>query len=100
MDRRLALDEVLNSIPGVNVYYQPPESVRMKYPAIRYTRSNITTTYADNKPYLSDTSYMLTVIDKRPDSPIVKIVAALPKCRHTSHYTVNNLHHDTFTIFD
>lgn len=100
MDRRLTLDDVLNAIPGVNVYYQPPASKQMTYPAIRYSRSNIETTYANNKPYLMDTSYLLTVIDKRPDSPIVKIVAALPKCRHTSHYTVNNLHHDTFIIYD
>jgi len=100
MDRRLALDEALRSIPGVNVYYQPPESVRMRYPAIRYSRRTVVTTFADNRPYLTDTGYELVVIDKRPDSPVVTAVLALPKCRHTSHYTTNNLHHDTFTIYD
>ena len=39
---RLELHRILNDIPGVRgVYYQPPESLKLKYPAIIYSRSRI-----------------------------------------------------------
>lgn len=96
--RRLELDAILKSICP-NVYYEPPSSVKMKYPAIRYRRSGIDTAHADNLPYLSDTAYDLTVIDRDPDSSIVFAVSKLPLCRHNRHYYAENLSHDVFLIY-
>ncbi len=100
MDRRPELHERLCDILGSrNVYFQPPESVKLKYPAIVYSRSTIDNTHADNLPYLQKIEYMVTVIDKDPDSEIVQRMSQVPYCRHNRHYKADNLNHDTFILY-
>lgn len=100
MERRLELQTILEDILGSrNVYYQPPESVKIKYPAIVYERDDIVNDHADDLPYLQHYRYMITVIDKNPDSPIIPIIAKLPKCRFNRHFASENLNHDIFTIY-
>lgn len=99
MTSRLELQALLEKTLGSrNVYYQPPPSVSMKYPAIRYSRDQISTIYANNKPYISQTSYQLVVIDANPDSNLVDKIAKLPECTFNRHYTADGLNHDVFTI--
>ena len=100
MDRRLLFHEVLCEVLGSrNVYFQPPESVKMCYHAIVYARNGIKPTYANNGVYLSQMEYSVTVIDKDPDSPIVGKVALLPTSKFNRHYEKDNLNHDVYTIF-
>lgn len=99
-DRRQQLHEILCGVLGSsNVYFQPPESVKMLYPAIVYSLDDIENRYADDGVYLSCRRYAVTVIDKDPDSPIIGRVAALPTCSYNRHYAKDNLNHDVFTIF-
>lgn len=99
VNRRLELHEILCEILGSrNVYYQPPASVQMRYPAIRYSRYNIENEPADNIPYKQSHFYQLTVIDSDPDSEIVHKVSKLPMCVFDRHYAADNLNHDVFTI--
>lgn len=99
MGRRLLFHEVLCEVLGSrNVYFQPPESVKMCYPAIVYARNGIKSTYANNGVYLSQMEYSVTVIDKDPDSPIVGKVASLPTSKFNRHYEKDNLNHDVYTI--
>lgn len=100
MDKRTKLQTLLEETLGSrNVYFQPPSSVRIKYPAIVYSRSDIDNKHANNAVYLSDVRYQLTVIDEDPDSEIVAKVAQLPKCSFDRHYASDNLNHDVFTIY-
>lgn len=100
MRDRLKLQVILEEKLGSsNVYFQPPASVRMKYPAIVYSRSDIDNRFADNSPYSQEKAYTVTVIDKDPDSEIVDRIASLPKCMHDRNYRVENLNHDVFTLF-
>lgn len=104
MDKRLELDallrKVMKDVSGVeNVYFQPPENLLLKYPAIVYSRSDIRNRPADDVVYSQFTFYDLTVIDKNPDSLLVYAVASLPRCKFGRHYKSDNLNHDTFTIF-
>ena len=99
MDRRPILQAVLEELLGSrNVYFQPPESVKLKYPAIVYSRKKIDNKHADNKVYKQSVSYELTVIDKDPDSEIVIKVSMLPRCEHDRHFKSDNLNHDVFTL--
>lgn len=99
MASRLNLQTMLETLLGSrNVYYQPPESVKMLYPAIVYSRSNINNTFADNLVYMQTYAYQLIVIDEDPDSEIVKKVSALPTCRFERHFEKDNLNHDIFLI--
>lgn len=98
MASRLELHTLLRSIVP-NVYYQPPPSVRMNYPAIVYSRKNIDNTFANDSVYKQDHFYELIVIDKNPDSVYVERISKLPKCNYDRHYTADNLNHDVFTIY-
>lgn len=100
MSRRLELHEVLCDILGSrNVYYQPPETVKMKYPAIVYSRNNINNEYGDNLAYLQNYAYLVTLIDKNPDSEFVNKLAELPMCTFVRGYREDNLNHDVFLIY-
>lgn len=100
MNKRLELQSVLEEILGSrNVYFQPPSTIRMEYPAIVYSRKSIDNRHANDSVYLQDNSYELIVIDKNPDSDIVSRVSELLLCRFDRHYKADNLNHDVFTLY-
>lgn len=100
VSRRLQLHELFCEILGTRyVYFQPPESVRMNYPAIVYGLDDIENTYADGEAYLSTRRYAVTVIDEDPDNLIVDKIALLPMCRFSRHYEKDNLNHDVFELY-
>lgn len=100
MADRLDLQTMLEKLLGSqNVYYQPPESIKMSYPAIVYSRENIENEHADDNVYMQKCFYKVTVIDDDPDSKIVSKVSKLPACRFNRHYTSDNLNHDTFILY-
>ena len=100
MRHRLEFHEILCKLLGTrHVYFQPPENVRMEYPAIKYSRNDIENTFAENSVYKQDHEYEVVVIDKDPDSEIVTAVSKLPMCRFVQHYEADGLNHDVFTIY-
>lgn len=96
LDLQAKLEELLGS---KNVYYQPPESLRLSYPAIVYSKSKIETTKANNKTYSKRTRYDITVIDKRPDNQVIDKLMELPYCSYDRPYKSDNLNHDTLTLY-
>lgn len=97
-DRRLELDAKFKELTP-NVYFQPPASVKMHYPAIRYSLSGIDKTPADNLPYLLERGYQVMVIDSDPDSLIAEEISHWPKCRFNRSYEADNLNHFVFIIY-
>lgn len=100
MVNRLDLQTLLEGLLGSrNVYFQPPESVKIKYPAIVYGLDDVKSTHADDRVYLSQKRYWVQLIDKDPDSQFVDMVAHLPTCRFERHYTSENLNHWRFSLY-
>jgi predicted component of viral defense system (DUF524 family) len=100
MGSRLELQTKLEELLGSrNVYFQPPESVKLNYPAIVYSRSDIENTFANNGVYRQSLVYQVTLIDKNPDSDLVAKVSRLPMCRFDRHFKADNLNHDVFTLY-
>lgn len=100
MNRREELHEILcEALGSRNVYFQPPESIKMKYPAIVYSRDDIDNSFANDSVYMQSLAYSVTVIDSDPDSEIVAKVSRLPRCQYDRHYKADNLNHDMFTIY-
>lgn len=93
---QILLEEILGS---KEVYYQPPPTIQMHYPAIVYNRSDIYSSKADNGKYLRHNVYNVTLMDRDPDSVIVDRLFALEHCRFSRHYVVDNLNHDIFTLY-
>lgn len=99
-EKRMALHTLLKEILGSgNVYFQPPETLKMVYPCIRYERSDMATYHAENLVYRIVPRYQLTAIYKDPDSDLPRKIASLPRCSFDRHYTADNLNHDIFTIY-
>lgn len=100
MGTRLDLQSLLEGLQdGVSVYFQPPTSVVMTYPAIVYNRDFQSVHFADNTPYSRKIRWQVTVIDPNPDSPIPDKVAELPLTTYIRHYTTENLNHDIFDVY-
>lgn len=100
MAPRLELQELLVGLLGsINVYFQPPPSVQMRYPCIIYKRDNIYIVHADNNPYKNKKRYQIMVVDPNPDSKIPDKVSALPTCTYDRFFTADNLNHDVFNLF-
>lgn len=100
MADRLDLQTMLEGIlESRNVYFQPPASVKMQYPAIVYHRKDFNTEFANNGLYLYSPSYEVILIDKNPDSKYLEKLLLLPYSRFDRHYEADNLNHDVFTIY-
>lgn len=99
LNSRLKLHyELVDILGSNNVYYQPPESIKIQYPAIIYSRENIKNNFANNKVYIQNNNYKITVIDKNPDSEIVDAVSKMDSSKFVKHYSANNLNYDVFSI--
>ena len=73
MADRLELHSVLQELLGSsNVYYQPPESIKMQYDAIRYSKKAIDSKYANDRKYSMTDCYEVIVISRLPDNPVIK----------------------------
>ena len=100
MSRRSELQSLLEELLGEkHVYYQPPESKKLDYPAIVYSKSRIDKRPANDSAYNLDTRYELIVMDKRPDNPVIEKLLALSYCSYDRNYESDNLNHDVLTIY-
>ena len=100
MDSGPILQEVLESIPGIiKVYFNPPESVKMKYPCIRYSLKNIDIKRADDSAYTKTKCYELVLICEDPNNTFIDFLISLPMCSFDRHYKADNLNHYVFTLY-
>lgn len=100
MAPRLDLQAILEAIPGVvKVYFQPPASLQMVYPCIRYRLDDIDTQHANNKPYKHENRYEIMVITRDADNSIVDVIKSMPTCAFDRSYTADNLYHFVFRLF-
>ena len=98
MDDRLKLHEhFLTLCP--NVYFQKPSDMNMKYPAIVYSRSEMEKVRANNKTYILNHVYDITVIDRNPDSPIAEEILKMDYSEYDRQFCVNGLNHITITLY-
>lgn len=91
------LEEILGS---ENVYFQPPESIKMKYPCIIYQLQSYDLKYADNIVYKKKQRWRLTVVDKDPQSDITDmIISNLPYCYFDRFFTKDGLNHWSLSLY-
>ena len=107
MDRRLELDSVFREIINItdpidgdsHVYFQPPGSAKMKFPAIRYKLIGCQKVGANNGAYRMLRSYEVILIDTNPDSVYFEPILLLPFCSFDRHYVADNLNHFVFKLY-
>lgn len=100
MHRQEDLHDLLcNLIGNEHVYYQSPTNTKMNYPAIVYSKARIESRFANDAVYSFSHRYEITVIDKRPDNPVIYELLRLPYCSFDAHYKADNLNHDRLTLY-
>ena len=101
MASRLKLHEELCEIlENRNAYFNPPESVKLDYPCIKYSLSGVNVKRANDQVYNSTNRYEVIVIDRDPDNPIGnKMLSRFPMCSFDRQYKSDNLNHFVYTIY-
>lgn len=100
MERRVALQSELESILGSReVYYQPPSSIKLKYPSIVYALDDVRAAHADNMAWRLMRRYSVTLITRNPDDPTIDKLGAMPMCNFSRYFSNDNLHHYNYSIY-
>jgi hypothetical protein len=98
MAPRQQLHDLLVAITS-KVYFQPPENIVLEYPCIVYNRDYADTKFADNEQFNVTKRYMVTVIDRDPDSELPDKVAGLPSSTFNRWFAADGLNHDVYQVF-
>ena len=100
MASRLELQTKLEDILGsTNVYYQPPESLKIKYPCIIYHRTGMSARHADNNPYLKANEYTVNVLDQNTESLLPDKIFDLPMCSFIRQYKDEYINYWVFRLY-
>lgn len=100
--RRLELHEKLCTLLGSrNVYYQPPENIRMQYPCIVYTPDESSDFFADNRRYLVWYPYRVQIIAHDPEFELFDTFPDFFQYATESspRFPADNLNHANFTLY-
>ena len=94
------LHKILVDLMGADhVYFQPPESVKMVYPCIRFSEEGYDIKKANDKTYIKNTRYQIVVITKTPNPEVLDKIIDLPFCGPGPAYKASGLYHYTFTLY-
>ena len=97
---RVELDRILRTTLGsTNVYFDPPESFKLKYPCIVYSLNTNVENFADDSVYRRMKRYSLLYITKNADDPMIDILDDLRYCRMNRFYASDGLFHYAYDIY-
>ncbi len=97
IDIGVRLREILGN---TNVYFQPPETIKLKYPCAIYNLEGVNHRHANDRVYKSDPRYAVTFITKDPDNTYYdSMIENFKHCRFDRRFIADNLYHDVFTIY-
>lgn len=97
---RVELDNLLRTTLGsTNVYFDPPESFKLKYPCIVYSLSAHIERFSDDSLYNRMKRYTLLYITKDADDPMVETLEDLKYCHLSRPYMADGLFHYAYDIY-
>ena len=99
MAPRQVLQDLLKTFGSAAVYFQEPSADKMLYPCIIYGLDSVDATFADNKPYTQTNRYLVTVIDRNPDSLLPGKVSSLPMSAFSRRFVKDGLYHSSYNLF-
>jgi hypothetical protein len=100
MGSRKDLNEILVTILGSsNVYFQPPENVKLTYPCIIYVRDDIQVLRASNVLHKISKKYTITLIGNDVDTDLPERLLELETVSFDRRYIKDGLVHDVLSLF-
>lgn len=81
------------------VYFQPPENLKLGYPAVVFHLTKIKVDHADDAPYKGAREYMITLITKEPEPDALEEILKIPYTTLDSTYISDGMNHFVFTSY-
>lgn len=99
--RRLLLHDEFKEALGIkNIYFQPPTSIKMKYPCLVYKLDIPRMENADDRVYKKTWRFQLTYITKDPDDIMIdKILDHFSMISFSRNYVTDNLIHNIYNLY-
>lgn len=83
-----------------NIYFTPPDSVALKYPACVVTREDIEILKANNNIYNVNVAYKVVYISKEEgDDIFLKVMNLFNHSTFRTEYKYNGLYHKVFVVY-
>lgn len=93
-------DELCSLLNTRNCYFQPPETIKLKYPCYIYKREAPNLLRADNHVYRRVNKYGLTYITLDPDDPLIEETEDhFSMCRLQRSYAADDLNHYYYDLY-
>ena len=81
------------------VYFQPPENLKIGYPAVVFHLSKIKLDHADDAPYKGAREYSVTLITKEPEPEVLDEILKIPYTTLDTTYISDGMNHFVFTTY-
>lgn len=81
------------------VYFQPPENLKIVYPAIVFHLSKIEVDHASDVPYKGAKEYSVTLITKDPEPDVIDEILKIPYSSLDTTYISDGMNHFVFTVY-
>lgn len=91
-----ALKEALGSD---NVYFQPPETMKLSYPCIVFSETRPKVVFANNELYRDMKAFRVIYMDSLPTSDVPDKIKRIRYSSLEQIYKSGNLNHYAFTIY-
>ncbi len=100
INSRLTFDRMLKEeiMHCDSVYFQPPSSLKLKYPCIVYNLNDINDKKADEISDDRHYQFRLTLISPNPDNNIVDKIMNLKYAKYVRSFSTQGLYHYMFDI--
>lgn len=81
------------------VYFQPPENLKIGYPAVIFHLSKVKIDHADDTPYKGAREYSVTLITKEPEPEVLDEILKIPYTTLDTTYIADGMNHFVFTTY-
>lgn len=99
-DRLELQKELVELLGSKQVYYDPPETLKLKYPCFLYQSDIPYDVKANNHSYMYVKRYSVTYINSNPDNDMTaRLLNHFGHISAGNPYTSDSLHHYPFDIY-
>lgn len=81
------------------VYFQPPENLKIEYPAVVFHLSKMEIDRASDVPYKGAKEYSVTLITKDPEPDVIDEILKIPYSSLDTTYISDGMNHFVFTVY-
>ena len=81
------------------VYFQPPENLKIGYPAIVFHLSKIEVNHASDVPYKGAREYSVTLITKEPEPDAIDEILEIPYSSLDQTFVSDGMNHFVFSVY-